>query len=118
VRLSPADWRFHRFPLSEEGGEEIEIEEVVRLGLEALDQAARTGDRTPMGPIPHWAHLLVCEQGETGDWPKRINVRTGEAVGKERTKGPARLLSRLGAFLGSSEFDQAVQFAKISSDDS
>ena len=111
VRTAPIDWYYHSFPLREAGQEAVSLEWTAALAEGIVDRAEASGDETPLGPVLHWAHLLKAEQGPEGDWPARVNARTGAAIGSERTRAPARLLERLGAFLASTEFEDAVRRA-------
>jgi hypothetical protein len=111
MRLTPPDWRYHRFPIPDDETEEILLVEVSRLGLEMIDLGEKAGDQEFFGRVPHWAHLLKCEQSPSGDWPARVNARTGRPLGDERTRKPAELLARLGAIFKSSEYEGAVSRA-------
>jgi hypothetical protein len=106
---APSNWRYHSFPLPDEDTEVISLAGVAKLGHELMDRAEATGNQAHFGPVPHWAHLLKIEQGPDGDWPLRVNAKTGEPVGEERTCAPADLLARLGDVLQITEFDTAVE---------
>lgn len=110
VRADP-EWAYSLFPLPHEAAEALSLEWVAQVGEELLDRAAATDDQSHFGPVLHWAHLLKTAQQPQGDWPLHINPRTGECLGPERTRTPARLLERLGRVLDSSEFDDAVALA-------
>ncbi len=114
LRVAPEDWAWHLFPRTEPGSEAISLEAVARLGLERVRRCQVTGDRTPVGPVLHWAHLLKVEQASDGDWPALVDGRTGEALDQRRTTLPAELLSALGDLLDSTEFDAAVERARRS----
>jgi hypothetical protein len=108
---APPDWIWSLFPLVGGDTETVNIESVVHRAMELVNEAAHTGDHAPIGPVMHWAHIFKSEQGTNGDWPAKVNGRTGEAVSAVRTVAPAALMARLDALLESSEYVISIEAA-------
>ncbi|MCC6727832.1 MAG: hypothetical protein IT208_00670 [Chthonomonadales bacterium] len=111
--LAPPGWRYAHFPLATGPCLEVDVEAVAVTGEVALAEAERTGDQSHIGPAMHWAHVLKSEQGACGDWPARVDARTGAPVGVRRTLAPVRMLRLLARLLGTTEFDAALAAAAV-----
>jgi len=99
------DWRYAGMPLASADEEVADLDAAVATMLRALD-GLTPGDRSPLGPLLHVAHILKSEQGPDGLWPARINARTGEAIGRERTSSPVELLRGLDHCMNGTEFER------------
>lgn len=106
--FAPADWRLHGFPLNAAGHEEVRIDCLAVEAAYILDDAKQRNDRTHLGRVLHWAHLLTIEQSADGSWPMQINARTGKPVGIRRTMYPAILMQKLDELLNSTEFERCI----------
>lgn len=105
---APLEWRYALFPLEREGEEILSLEAVVHRAEERLTIAETRGDRTPLGPVYHWAHILKSVQEPDGAWPSVVNARTGETVGTARTRAPASLMGRLDRLLNACEYEATI----------
>lgn len=112
MRLAPAGWVWFSFPLEGGGSETVCLEAVMHAAHDALDEAEASGERDRLGPVLHWAHILKAEQDDEGDWPARVNARTGAAVGPARTRAPVALMERLEGILRSTEFAECIARAE------
>ena len=104
---TPPDWVYNCFPLPAPDMEVVTIGYIVDAIQEEVDHCTEW-DSTPLGPVLHVAHMLVCFQGADGLWAAALNLRTGEDAGAERSHAPCDLLRRLNEILASSEFDSAI----------
>lgn len=105
---TPPDWVYNCFPQPEPNVEVVTLRYVVDAMQEEVDRCTEW-DSTPLGPVLHVAHMLVCFQGADGLWATVLNLRTGEDVGAERSHAPRDILCRLNEILASSEFDSAIR---------
>lgn len=107
-----ADWCCTCFPLP---APDVEITEMEAIVTALFEHASRIteADRTALGPAMHVAHILVTRQEADGLWPARLNLRTGDAVGEERSAAPIRLMRWLNQLLFSTEFDLTLRRAAV-----
>jgi len=108
---TPPEWVCCGFPLTEANAEVVNLEEVMTT-LGGLVDTVTEADTGPLGAVLHVAHILVTLQGEDGRWPAVLNLRTGGAVGRERSSAPIPLFRRLNALLRSTEFAHACRLAE------
>lgn len=109
--IAPPEWAWSGFPLERDGSDQLSLNAVVECAYARMDEAARTGDEEPIGPVLHWTHILKTEQGADGAWPVAVNARTGKSIGTARTWAPAKLMARLDALLNSSEYAACIALA-------
>lgn len=107
VAFAPPEWTCCGFPLEAEGAEVISLDSAMRT-LHRLADTVTEWDSTALGPAMHVAHMLVRRIGSDGRWPARLNARTGEAIGDERTDSPMALYRRLKAMLDTTEYDHLL----------
>ena len=102
------EWVYTCFPLPETEAEVVTLDYVI-AAMQAQVDLCTEWDWAPLGRVLHVSHMLVSHQGVDGLWPATFNVRTGQAIGVDRSSAPLPLFRRLNAFLGSSEFDSALR---------
>ena len=105
---APPEWACCCFPVPEPTQEVLTMEYVIST-LQAHLDSVTDADSTALGRALHVGHLLTVMQSEAGDWPARINVRTGEWIGDERSLDPVPLFQRMTAMLGTTEFDHVIR---------
>ena len=105
---TPPDWVYNCFPIPTPETESVTLDYVIDE-MHAEADSCTEWDGNPLGRVLHVAHMLVSHQGTDGLWAAIFNLRTGEAVGLERTDAPLPLMRRLNAMLDSSEFDFALR---------
>jgi hypothetical protein len=110
IEWTPVEWMCCHFPYDEGRSETHGVDEIVEQ-LQAHIDTVTEADTSALGKALHVAHILVTMQGQDGGWPRTLNLRTGMAVGGERTVAPVAMLRRMNAMLGSTEFDMAIFFA-------
>lgn len=108
---TPPEWVYNRFPQSAPEAEIVSLDEVI-VAMQAELDACTEWDSAPLGRVLHVAHMLVSHQGADGLWALTFNLRTGEEIGKERSRAPLPLMRRLNALLDSTEFDHSLRRAE------
>ncbi len=109
---APPEWACCCFPVPASDIEVLTMEYVIGA-LQAHLDSVTDADTTALGRALHVGHLLTTMQSDAGDWPAKINVRTGEWIGSERSREPIPLFQRMTAMLGTTEFDHVIRKAGI-----
>ena len=102
------DWVYSCFPMPTPETEVVTLDYVI-VAMNAETDSCTEWDGSPLGRVLHVAHMLVSHQGADGLWPAAFNMRTGNAVGGERSSAPLPLMRRLNDILDSSEFDFSLR---------
>ncbi len=105
---TPPEWVYNCFPVPAPDVEVVTLDYVV-AAMQAEADSCTEWDGNPLGRVLHVAHMLVSHQGADGQWAAEFNLRTGEAIGTERSSAPLPLFRRLNEILDSSEFDFSLR---------
>ena len=104
-------WVCNVFPQPMPGADVATLDYII-AALDRHTAHITEADSTPLGAAMHVAHMLMSLQGPDGLWPARINLRTGEAVGDERSAAPIPMMRRLDDLLDANEYEWTIRRAE------